>query len=364
MFQRQAHQTFAFALTIFAVVTLLAACSTAQPTTQPTNHPTTLPITQPTNHPPIQPTDTPSETPAPIETGDTFGGADAPPLIAAYFGIFDSGYDETMNQPDQIPWDKLNRLYIAFVTLDDDGNLTNLPVYGSAQEADQRIRTLVQAYRDANPQGEIFISSTYGDELDARYLQAAQDPEGFAANVLQYLQAYDLDGYDMDWETFSINADADELVALLSACHDAFQQAEPNARGKTYQLTHTIWPGVHSAETVARLADIVDGINLMTYGENSAGDLAAFAKEYNDAGFPYEKMIAGAESEFAYSENGGPETPQSLADKAAFVRENNLSGMFSWRMDNDMRTLDGEHEGGASTFRVVHWLYDAMTGNE
>jgi hypothetical protein len=38
-----------------------------------------------------------------------------------------------------------------------------------------------------------------------------------------------------------------------------------------------------------------------------------------------------------------------------------MAGMFSWRLDNDMRTIDGISEGGPPTFQVAGWLYDALS---
>ena len=103
---------------------------------------------------------------------------------------------------------------------------------------------------------------------------------------------------------------------------------------------------MHSPETVASLKDIVDNINLMTYGPGQDYDLKAYAESYYQAGFPYEKMIGGVESEFGYAENGGHDTQESITEKCAYVKENNLGGMFSWRLDNDMRTTDGMTESG------------------
>lgn len=131
-------------------------------------------------------------------------------------------------------------------------------------------------------------------------------------------------------------------------------------------MTHAIWPGVHSPETVASLKDSVDGINLMTYGTGDSYALEPYATQYYEAGFPYEMMFAGVESEFGYPDNNGHDTQESVAAKAEFVRQNNLAGMFSWRLDNDMRTVDGETEQGPATFCVAGWVYEeisAISGN-
>jgi hypothetical protein len=46
--------------------------------------------------------------------------------------------------------------------------------------------------------------------------------------------------------------------------------------------------------------------------------------------------------------------------KAQSVREHDLMGMFSWRLDNDYRTEDGETEGGPPTYQVAGWAYAEM----
>lgn len=279
------------------------------------------------------------------------------PIIAAYFLIFDEGYDQMMTVADAIPWDKINRLYIAFATVD-DGVLTDATADGtSAEEAEGKIKNIVEMCRNGNPDAEIFISSDFGDQaIDDKYLEAARNPQKFADSVLDYLRKYDLDGYDMDWETYQINSYKEELQTLLSACNSTLKQAGANPHGGPYKVSHTIWPGVHSPETAANLKDCVDNINIMTYGAESGDDLRSYAESYYEAGFPYEKMIGGVESELGYLENGGPDTPDSIKEKCEFAKENNLAGMFSWRLDNDMRD-----QGSPPTFQVASWLYESMS---
>ena len=66
----------------------------------------------------------------------------------------------------------------------------------------RRIQEIVALCHENNPDAEIFITSNFGGrELDTEYLAAAQDPQKFADSVLAYLKEYDLDGYDMDWES-------------------------------------------------------------------------------------------------------------------------------------------------------------------
>ena len=309
-------------------------------------------------------------TPSPSGTGSASGGA-APPapsgkVIAAYWYLVPDPNDDTyslvMSAPDQIPWQKINRLYIGFATVK-DGVLTDLPAGSSPEdtarraEMQGRIRNIVSLCRQNNPAAEIFITSNFGGDLDSEYLTAAQDPQAFADSVLSYLKEYDLDGYDMDWESRSIDEYAPQLTSLLSACHETFAAAGNSPRNRPLLLTHTVWPGVESPETVAGLADAVDQINVMTYGTGDVYDLASYADSYAAAGFPNEKMIGGLESEEGYPENGGHDTQDSVAAKCTYVKTHTLAGLFEWRIDNDMRP-----DNSPPTYQVTGWMSDCLSG--
>jgi hypothetical protein len=283
-------------------------------------------------------------------------------VIAAYFYLFDPAYDAAISVQDQIPWKKVNRVYIGFATVQ-DGVLTDLPAGSSAEETAQRevneakIRNVIALCRQGNPDAEIFITSNFGEGMDDQYLQAAQDPRKFADSVVDYMKEYGLDGYDMDWESRQIDDYAPQLTTLLSTCHATFAAAGNNPHGRPFGLTHTVWPGVESAQTVAGLKESVDQINIMSYGPGDTYDLASYADAYYQAGFPYGKMIGGVESESGYPESGGPDTQASVDAKCAYVKANNLAGLFEWRMDNDMRA-----DNGPPTFQVTGWMSGCLAG--
>jgi GH18 family chitinase len=296
--------------------------------------------------------------------GTTAGGSNPAAggkVIGAYFFILDDAYAAAMSVKDEIPWKKINRVYIGFATVH-DGVLTDYPAGSSPEDSAAReenrrkIRNVITLCRQENPDAEIFISSNFGgQDMDNEYLQAAQDPQKFADSVVSYMKKYGLDGYDMDWESRQIDDYAPQLTTLLSTCHATFAAAGDNPHGRPYLLTHTVWPGVESPETVAGLKDSVDQLNLMTYGPGDNYDLRTYADSYYQAGFPYERMVGGVESEAGYPE-GGPDTQDSVAAKCAYVKEKNLAGLFEWRMDNDMRPDDGP-----PGFKVTGWMSGCMT---
>lgn len=293
--------------------------------------------------------------------GDSGGSVPAPELkkiSATYFAIVDGNYDLAMQVKHQIPWQKLNRINIAFATLDSSGLLTNLAINGSTEEADRRIRNIIALCRKANPKAEIFIVSNYGGDMDDRYREAAAHPQQFADSVLAYLKNYGLDGYDMDWETIFINDYSAELNTLLSTTYKTLKAAGTSPAGGSYKLTYSVWPGVHRPEHLADLEDSVDQLNLMTYGTGAKYDMVAHAESYFKAGFPYEKMIGGAESEVGYTDNVAPDDQASISKKAAFVKQHAMAGLFSWRLDNDMCSAQGT---GPPTFQVADWIYYYLT---
>ena len=286
-------------------------------------------------------------------------------VIAAYWYLNPDPNDDTyplvMSAKEKIPWTKINRLYIGFATVK-DGELTDLPPGDSSEdtprraEMQRRIREIVALCRKNNPGAEIFIVSNFDEkELDPEYLLAAEDPLKFADSVADYLEEYDLDGYDMDWESRQIDDYAPQLTSLLSACHDRFAAGSTTQRGQRYLLTHTVWPGVESAETVAGLSDSVDQLNLMTYGTGDKYDLVSYADAYHEAGFPYQKMVGGLEGEVGYTDNEGPDTQESVAAKCGYVKTHDLAGLFVWRIDNDMRP-----DNSPPTYQVTGWMSDCL----
>lgn len=257
-------------------------------------------------------------------------------IMGSYFGIFDDSYNETIKVRTQIPWTYFDRIYIAFATLDEYGNLTDTDLY-----SEDKIYNITNWYRKAVPHGKIFISSNYGDIIDQWYLVASKNPDNFARSVLSYLIKYNLDGYDMDWESPFINDYSQQLISLLTACKKQF--------GNKYFLTHTVLPDVHSPQLIGNLSNIVDGINIMSYGYYGIS-LETLINDYHEKGFPYEKMLIGVDSE------DGIDNEVSIQNKTNIIRKYNLGGIYLWRLDNDSRY--NNHILGPPTFYTANLTYN------
>lgn len=253
--------------------------------------------------------------------------------VSAYFAIFDEAYNSTMNVSNQIPWKMFDRIMISFAILDKEGNLTN-----PLTTDHNKILHIMSLYKKAKPNGEIFIT-LFGDNTDEYYIYAANHSKKFSESVLKYLKKYNFNGIDLDWETISINRYSDTLVTLIKSCKEIFKNK--------YKITHAIWPYVHDPKTVGLLADMVDEINIMSYGF-SAVTTEYLIKQYNASGFPYEKMVLGIETEI------GIDTKDIIFDKINLINKYNLSGIFEWRLDNDDIT------NGKPSFKTTKILYNML----
>jgi hypothetical protein len=268
------------------------------------------------------------------------------PVIAQYFFIADER-ERTWDVKfrDDISFDKLTRLYIAFAVIKDGkldyANKTNKPT------DQKRIALLVEACKKVNCSAEIFItSSTEGQQ----YIDAAKNPTAFANSVVKFLRDNELDGYDMDWEN---GLDKDALNKLLIALRNAFDAA-CKTDGKTYGLTLAVWPTPRNRYDLKTVSENVDAINIMSYGVSEP--LETDAQAYTRDGFPLSKMIGGVDTEADY--NGGVDTlgnDGTIAQKARYTLANGLAGMMAWRMDNDY--VDDK----ISTYKGTIQLYESMS---
>ena len=112
-----------------------------------------------------------------------------------------------------------------------------------------------------------------------------------------------------------------------------------------HKVTHAVWPYVHNPETVGLLKNIINQINIMSYGL-SIPRIESLINIYNKFGFPYEKMIIGMETESKL------ENVNTITGKLELVRKYNLSGIFVWRLDND------------PDFKTTKMLYNVMRNME
>jgi hypothetical protein len=203
----------------------------------------------------------------------------------------------------------VDSLFIAFVTTvptsattipsgngDHPGGLTN---------ADY-MRMVVADAREQNPGIRFLVTLEYGEpDVLARVLDGPSSPEqmaqAFAANVVEFLRHWGLDGFDVDWESpLSDGTTQQQFATIFSALGTAFRSAGP-----VFDLT--LSPAVADNLDGPTVNENVTYLNLQLYsGFTSPGDFtgigidqdllaygAKFESEFQTAQDAYQGATAG-----------------------------------------------------------------------
>jgi len=231
--------------------------------------------------------------------------------VHAYLGIFDEHYYEMITNKN-VPFENVDILIVAFGTLNKYGHLTNL-----TENFEYQIKNISKMYRKVRPDGKILIASNYDRNLDEKYILAASKPLEFAQSVKNFIDKYDLDGYDMDWETGSVDYYANVTTILFAACRKVL--------GDGYILGYTIIPNLTGADTILQVEPYLDYINFMCYGDGPNWIEGLFEKFSK---CPRNKIVLGIASE------NNVETQQTINHKVDLARKGS-GAVFEWRIDND-----------------------------
>lgn len=155
----------------------------------------------------------------------------------------------------------------------------------------QYMEWLIQDARSANPNIKLLVMLGYGaDEItqifSSDHSQWQQNATDYANNLVAYLQQYDLDGFDVDWEpAFSDNGTPEQFHILFTAIRAAF-----NAQSKKYYLV--LSPSEVGTLDGPTVSSAFDFVNLQLYG---GADPQAFIQ----AGVAQSLLAYGAKFESA-----------------------------------------------------------------
>ena len=184
----------------------------------------------------------------------------------------------------EIQFDKLTHLNYAFLLPNSDGTLESL-------ENPQKLKELVAA---AHQQGVKVLISVGGWGTDEQFESLAADPDRrltFVQNTLQFVQDYELDGVDIDWEYPDPGESAQNFLGLMKALRASLPDRK--------LLTAAVVSQGKLAEGIpAEVFPLVDFLNIMVY-DNSQTDhspywLAEEALDYwQEHGLPPEKTVLG-----------------------------------------------------------------------
>lgn len=234
------------------LVLLLAACSAPA---------TSLSSTDADVAPTIQPTMTPPPT--------------AQFIILAYAtdGIF----------ADIIPYDKLTHINYSFLTPKADGTFN--PITNG-----WKLKRIVET---AHQHGVRVCISVGGWGWDAQFEELAADPatrSAFVRNLKAFVDEYQLDGVDMDWEYPDPGQSSQNFLSLIKELRTAMPDRLLTTAVVSYGDEH----GLGIPDESLKLFDFV---NVMTYDGPDHGTMQQFERGlayWSERGLPQEKIVLGA----------------------------------------------------------------------
>ena len=242
------------------------------------------------------------------------------PIIAQYFGIWsDADWDQRFRS--DTPFDKLNRLYVAFGKIvKADGHFT-IDFDGDPDH----VTDIFARMQQVNPSAEIFLA-VGGNGDDDSFGGAALDPQ-FATNVRDFLLQYGFKGIDIDWE---VGLTKSNLKNLLNNLSDVLHAVK-------LKITLDVWPYVVDAYDMDVITKTLDQVNIMSYGTGL--NLKDSVEQYKEAGLSKSLMIGGIVTARDYNQFGGTVDTLgpsgTIAQKSQYALSENLAGMMEWRLDND-----------------------------
>lgn len=236
----------------------------------------------------------------------------AGPVVAAY--VFSRGAFD----PARIDAQRLTRIYYAFAVIENGVMAPNAPT-------DPANLPLVTGLRRQNPRLQVMVSvgGWLGCAGFSDAVLTAESRDRFEQSVMEFLERYDLDGLDVDWEYPGMPGagnryrpeDRQNFTALLMELRARFDARE-KATHRHLFLTIAAASGNDYLEhtEMAKVARVVDQVNLMTYdmyeadGTTPTGNHAplfpdpadplhasadASVQAFEAAGVPAQKIVLG-----------------------------------------------------------------------
>ncbi len=266
-------------------------------------------------------------------------------VVGQYFTLYDGVSKEQYQRVvAAAPFDKCNLLILAFVRT---FTFPRLPKKGGpiyvAQFANgrdpfsfpldpndtdgDRVKLVVETARKKHPSINILISLGWGPDpkIDNDAGKAALTPVAFADSVRAIVQAYDLDGFDIDFESTQVDP-----AAMLTLAQEIRRSL--NKIPSTHPMIMTITP----AQRDGLDKDVLKQFTYVmpqTYDHGGNGTNFADARWLaNQLGGSYARIVYGLDSEADPENSIPPDDPRKFA---AQVKKNRAAGIFAWRLNGD-----------------------------
>jgi len=184
--------------------------------------------------------------------------------------------------PELIPYEQLTHINYSFLTPKADGTFN--PINNG-----WKLKQIVETGHKHNVKVNISVG---GWGWDAQFEEMAADPESrtaFVQNLTAFVDEYQLDGADIDWEYPDAVESSQSFLALIQELRVAMPDKLLTTAVVSYGDDHGIGIATESFE-------LFDFVNIMTYDGADHGSMEQFEKGlsyWTERGLPKEKMVMG-----------------------------------------------------------------------
>jgi GH18 family chitinase len=205
--------------------------------------------------------------------------------------------------PEIIPYDKLTHINYSFLTPKTDGTFNSI-------SNGWKLKKIVETGRAHDVRVCISVG---GWGWDAQFEELAATPEArsaFAQNLKAFVDEYQLDGVDMDWEYPDPGPSSQNFLALIKE----LRAAMPN---KLLTTAVVSYGDDNGSGVPSESFELFDFVNVMTYDGPDHGTMDQFERGlsyWSGRGIPKEKIVMGVPF---YGDPGTPYFKIVQADPSA-----------------------------------------------
>lgn len=180
-----------------------------------------------------------------------------------------------------IPYDKLTHINYSFLTPKADGTFNTI-------NNGWKLKLIVQ---NAHAKDVKVLISVGGWGWDKEFETVAADPSlrsAFVQNLKSFVDEYQLDGADVDWEYPDAGQSAQNFLVLMQE----LRAAMPDKLFTTAVVSH----GENGMGILPETFELFDFVNIMTYDGPDHGSLEQFERGlsfWSKRGLPKEKIVMG-----------------------------------------------------------------------
>jgi len=244
-----------------------------------------------------------------------------------------------------IPYDRLTHINYSFLTPNADGTFN--PIVNG-----WKLKKIVETSHARDVQ---VLISVGGWGWDAQFEEMAADPESrsaFVRNLKAFVDEYQLDGADIDWEYPDPGESSRNFLALISELRAAMPE-------KLITTAVVAYGDEYGMGVPAETFEMFDFVNVMTYAGSDHGTMEQFnngLEYWSSRGLPREKIVLGVPF---YSEPGGISFAKLTKNDPAAARVDSFEYIGALQNYNGIPTIQEktriavEESGG-----IMFWALD------